>query len=57
MIGITLGPKPKNLYGRVMGISKSFSIRVLIMHFVDLAEVYAFGFVISDFKTIFHGSF
>ena len=27
------------------------------MHFVDLVEVYAFGFVIWDFETIFHGLF
>ena len=27
------------------------------MYFVDLAEVHTFGFIIIDFKTIFHGSF
>ena len=27
------------------------------MHFVDLAEVHPFGFVIKDFKTIFHDPF
>ena len=27
------------------------------MHFADLIEVYAFGFVIRDFKTIFNGPF
>ena len=29
----------------------------MVVHFVDLAEVYAFGFVIRDFETIFHCSF
>ena len=27
------------------------------MHFADLAEMHAFGFIVGDFKTIFHGSF
>ena len=27
------------------------------MHFADLAEMHAFGFIVGDFKTIFHCHF
>ena len=29
----------------------------VVMHFVELAEVHAFGFIIQDFESIFHGPF
>ena len=49
---------PKNLYCRVMGISEPFNVGGgVIIHFVNLAEMHAFGFIAQDFKTVFHGPF